>query len=100
MQKYCTNCGERLDDKANFCNRCGAPAHENHYTYMPAEKDEKEKTFRDYVDDQVEEIKERAQRRERGRIEREGEVTYSGRRAFIVLVVFILLAILVGYLCN
>ena len=95
--KYCSNCGAQLEDGANFCNRCGAPVHENRYAPKPPQKDN---SLQNFVDDQVRQLKERAERRERERIEREGEVTHSGRRAFVVFVVILFLAILVGYLCN
>ena len=95
--KYCSNCGTQLEDGANFCNCCGAPAHESRYAQKPSQQDSTSKGF---VDDQVRQLKERAEKRERERMEREGEVTYSGRRPFIVFVVILLLAILVGYICN
>lgn len=33
--KYCTNCGEALDDAARFCSRCGSPTEQYSKTYVP-----------------------------------------------------------------
>ena len=43
--RYCSNCGARMEDKANFCNRCGAPAQENQG--IP----QKDKSFKDQLFD-------------------------------------------------
>ena len=26
---FCSNCGERIEEGANFCNKCGKPVNEN-----------------------------------------------------------------------
>ncbi len=37
MSKYCTNCGNKLNDSANFCTACGTIANSNN---IKKEKDE------------------------------------------------------------
>ena len=27
---FCSNCGERIEEGANFCNKCGKPVNENY----------------------------------------------------------------------
>lgn len=86
--KHCTNCGERLDDKANFCNRCGAPAHENHYSYMPSEQ---EKTYKEKLLDAIKASNE----------EREWREDHPNNRFGLVTIILALLgAIALAVLLN
>lgn len=85
--KYCSNCGAQLDDKANFCEVCGATAHENHYSHSSTRKK------KGYWDNLIDAIQSSGMERKREEKRREEEQEITGTRAVIILIIGVIVLI-------